>query len=161
MRNFAQLQEFSRMREISRSCRNFRTTRNFAQLQQFSCMREIFLLREILCFLFSAQNDSVLLIFFFALDVILLTWAFLVFHFIARLYIAILCTVNLTNDWIGKNTGALFLFSAVSLSLSLSIFFFHFLSLSRQPNTPLRMTTQGMLGETPSSLKRRATRLGM
>ena len=79
VRNFAQLQEFSRMREILR-------------------MSEIFLLREFLCFLFSAQNDSVLLIFLFALDVILLTWVFLVFHFIARPYIAILCTVDLTDD---------------------------------------------------------------
>ena len=103
-------------------------------------MREIFLLYEILCFLFLAQNDSVLLIFLFALDVILLTWVFLVFHFIARLYIAILYTVDLTYHGIEENMGALFLRSAVSL------FFSHFLSLSRQLNTPLRMTTQGMLG---------------
>ena len=93
-------------------------------------MREIFLLRKILCFLFSAQNDSVLLIFLFALDVILLTWVFFVFHFIARLYIAILCTVNLTDDWIEENMGALFLFSDVSLSLYLSLSLSPFLSFS-------------------------------
>ena len=80
--------EFSHMREISRSCRNFRAC------AKIRALHEIFLLREFLCFLFSAQNDSVLLIFLFSLDVILLTWAFLVFHFIARLYIAILCTVE-------------------------------------------------------------------
>ena len=119
--------EFSCMRENSRSCKNFHVAQNFAQLHQFSRMREIFLLHEILCFLLSTQNDFVLLIFLFALDVILLTWAFLVFHFIARLYIAILCTVDLTNNWIGENTGALFLFSAVSLSLSFSLIFSHFL----------------------------------
>ena len=64
----------------------------------------------------------------------------LVFHFITRLYIAILYTVDLTDDGIEENTGALFLFSVVSL------FFSPFLSLSWQLNTPLRMTTQGMLG---------------
>ena len=64
----------------------------------------------------------------------------LVFHFIARLYIAILYTVDLTDDGIEENTGALFLLSVVAL------FFSPFLSLSWQPNTPLRMTTQGMLG---------------
>ena len=46
-----------------------------------------------------------------------------VFHFIARLYIAILYTIDITDDWIEENTGALFLFSVVSLSLS---FFFSF-----------------------------------
>ena len=114
--------------------------RKFCALQEFSRMREIFLLREIFCFLFSGQNDSVLLIFLFALDVILLTWVFLVFHFIARLFIVIFYTVGLTYTGIEENTGALFLFSAVSF------FFSPFLSLSRQPNTPLRMKTQGMLG---------------
>ena len=43
---------------------------------EFSRMLEIFLLREILFFLFLAQNDSVLLIFLFSLDVILLAWVF-------------------------------------------------------------------------------------
>ena len=64
----------------------------------------------------------------------------LVFHFIARLYIAILYTIDLTDDGIEENTGALFLLFVVAL------FFSHFLSLSWKPNTPLRMTTQGMLG---------------
>ena len=88
-------------------------------------------------FLFSAQNDSVSLIFLFILDVILLTWAFFIFHFFAWLYIAILCTVDLTNNWGGggggggggeggrgeENTGALFLFSAVSLFFSIFLTF--------------------------------------
>ena len=100
---------------------------------------------------FSTARNSLLPIFsperlrfayfnFFSLEVILLTWVFLGFHFIARLYIFILYTVDLTYHWIEENTGALFLRFAVSL------FFSHFLSLSRQLNTPLRMTTQGMLG---------------
>ena len=48
----------------------------------------------------------------------------LVFHFIARLYIAILYTVDLTNHWIEENTGALFFLRFLSLLLS------HFLSFS-------------------------------
>ena len=47
----------------------------------------------------------------------------LVFHFIARLYIAILYTVDLTYHGIEENTGALFLRSAVSLFLSFSLTF--------------------------------------
>ena len=134
-------QIFAHCAKFLRTVRNFLSWAKFRALQEFSRMREIYLLCEILCFLFSAQNDFVLLIFlFFSLDVILLTWVFLVFHFIARLYIAILYTVDLTNHEIEENTGALFLLSVVSL------FFSPFLSLSRQPNTPLRMKTQGMLG---------------
>ena len=49
----------------------------------------------------------------------------LVFHFIARLYIAILYIVDLTYKWIEENTGALFFFSP--LSLSFSLIFSHFL----------------------------------
>ena len=106
------------MREISRSCRNFRACAKIRSL------RKIFLLREFLCFLFSAQNDSVLLILFFALDVILLTWAFLVFHFIARLYIAILCTVDRTdNFWRRKHGCSVFILSCLSLFLSFSLTF--------------------------------------
>ena len=48
----------------------------------------------------------------------------LVFHFIARLYIAILYIVDLTDDGIEENTDDLFLLSVVAL------FFSHFLSLS-------------------------------
>ena len=106
--------EFLRMHEILRSCRNFRAC------EKIRALREIFMLCEFLCFLFSAQNDSVLLIFLFALDVILLTWAFLVFHFIARLYIAILCTVDLTDDGIEKKTRVLCFYCLLSLSLFLS-----------------------------------------
>ena len=105
--------EFLRMREISRSCRNFRACAKIRAL----C--EIFLLLEFLCFLFSAQNDSVLLIFLFALDVILLTWTFLGFQFIARLYIAILCTVDRTdNFWRRKHGCSVFILSCLSLFLS-------------------------------------------
>ena len=110
--------EFSRMREISRSCRNFDAC------AKIRTQREIFLQCEFLCFLFSAHNDSVLLIFLFALDVILLTWAFLVFHFIVRLYIDILCTVDRTDNFWRRKHGCSVLFSVVSL------FFSHFLSFS-------------------------------
>ena len=47
----------------------------------------------------------------------------LVFHFTGRLYIAILYSVDLTDDGIEENTGALFLFSTVSLFFSLFLSF--------------------------------------
>ena len=47
----------------------------------------------------------------------------LVFHFIARLYIAILYTVDLTNEGIEENTGALFFFLLLSHFLSFSFYF--------------------------------------
>ena len=115
--------EFCTLCEIFAHVRNFAHSRNFRACTKIRALREIFLLCKILCFLFSTQNDSVLLIFLFALDVILLTWVFLVFHFIARLYIAILCTVDLTDGGIEEHTGALFLFSTISLSLSLFLSF--------------------------------------
>ena len=66
----------------------------------------------------------------------------LVFHFIARLYIAILYTVDLTYDGIEENMGALFLFSVVSLFFS--PIFSHFLSTFYLAKHPSRMTTLRM-----------------
>ena len=128
------------MREISCNCRNFRAAQNLTHCRNFRACAKFFYCPKFSASYFQPRTTPCCLFSFFALDVILLTWVFLVFHFIVRLYIAILYTVDLTYHWIEENTGALFLRSAVSLLFS------HFLSLSRQPNTPLRMTTQGMIG---------------
>ena len=76
----------------------------------------------------------------FTSDVITFDMGILVFHFFVRLYIAILCTIEGGGPGNRKKDGDMFMDFPQSLHSS------HFLSLSRQPNTPLRMKTQGMLG---------------
>ena len=76
----------------------------------------------------------------FTTNVITIDMGILVFHFFVRLYIAILCTVGPRRPGNRRKDGAMFFNFPQSLISS------PFLSLSRQPNTPLRMKTQGMLG---------------
>ena len=76
----------------------------------------------------------------FTLDVITFDMGILVFHYFVRLYIAILCTVEEGKPGNRRKDVLYFLDFPQSLLSS------PFLSLSRQPNTPLRIKTQGMLG---------------
>ena len=74
-------------------------------------------------------------------DVITFDMGILVFHFFVRLYIAILCPVEKKGGPGNRQKD-----DALFLDFPQSLISSHFLSLSRQPNTPLRMKTQGMLG---------------
>ena len=70
----------------------------------------------------------------------------MVFHLVCKSYISHLDTL--------LNETLFFAVNKVRVPVLPFLLFSYFLSLSRLPNTPLRMTTQRMVGKASSSLKR-------
>ena len=124
-----------------KKCRiNFAHCANFVQRKNSHTARIFLLARNCHASHFRPKTTPFCIFSNFTHGVITIDMGILVFHFFVRLYIAILCTVERCGRGDRQNDGALFLDSLLSLLSS------PFLSLSRQPNTPLRMKTQGMLG---------------
>ena len=125
--------EISRIVQKFTQCAKFRAAQKFAHCANFSSCAKF------PCFPFRPRTTPFCIFSNFTPDVITIDMGILVFHFFVRLYIAILCNVERGGEGIDKKTVLCVLDSLPSLLSS------PFLSFSRQPNTPLRMKTQGML----------------
>ena len=105
------------------------TVQNFAYLKNSRSARKFYTCANFFCFPFSAQNDPVLYISNFTLDVILMPSYVYVISFVTEHYISLVKLV--ANQSIFQHIDETF-GSSFPVFLLLS----HFLSFSRHPNTP-------------------------
>ena len=111
------------MRNFRTLCEIFGHVKYFAHCKNFRACAKFFCCVKFSISYFQPRTTPFCLFSYFALDVILLTWVFLVFYFIARLYIAILYTVDLTDPDRRKHGCFVFTLRCLSLFLSFSLTF--------------------------------------